>query len=129
MTAALGMWLGVLALTWGAVALVRSRRWSPDQADPSELRTRDLAARLALLPVVVLLVLVAFGSFVFLGGSASPPGWARVVETLPLLMVCAVTCSGVVACVLTMAGRRVRSWWLLIGLLPAAVGAFTLLGA
>ena len=129
MTSALGIWLGVMALTGGAVAVVRSRRWSPDQADPSGLRTRDLAARLALLPVAVLLALVALGSLLFLGWSSSPPGWARILETLPLLAVCAVTCTSVVACVLTMAGRRVRSWWLLLGPLPAVAGAFTLLGA
>ena len=129
MTAALLWWIAVLAITWGLVTAVRSRRWSPEQGDPSELRTRDLGARLALLPVVVLLVLVAFVSLVFLGWSSSPPGWGRVRESLPLLAVSAVAGLGVVACGVTMAGRRVGSWWLLVGLLPALAGAAVLLGA
>ena len=68
-------------------------------------------------------------SFVFLGWSSAPPGWGRVRESLPVLAVCALTTLGSVACVLTMAGRRVRSWWLSMCLLPVAVGASLLLGA
>jgi hypothetical protein len=127
-TTALLWWAALLGITWGVVAAVRSRRWSADQDDPSELRTRDLGARLALLPVVVLLALVAFVSFTFLGWTSSPPGWARVRESLPALGVVALTGLGAVACVLTIAGRRVRSWWLVSGLLPALVGTAALLG-
>ncbi len=112
----------------GLVVAVRAWRWSPDQGDPSQLRTRDRGARLAL-PVAVLLGVVALGSFGLLGWSMTPPGWARVHEALPLLAVCALTGLGVVGCLRTMAGRRVRSWWLLAGLLPAAAGAAKVLGA
>jgi hypothetical protein len=128
-TTALLWWIAVLAITWGLVTAVRSRRWSPDQDDPSELRTRGLGARLALLPGVVLLVLAVLLSLSFLGWSTVPPGWVRVRQTLPILAVCALTGLGAVACLLTMAGRQVRSWWLLAGLLPALGGAAVLLGA
>jgi hypothetical protein len=43
--------------------------------------------------------------------------------------VCGATGISLSACLLTMAGRRVRSWWLLAGLLPAVVGAALVLGA
>ncbi len=129
MTTALVWWVAVLGITWGLVVAVRAWRWSPDQGDPSQLRTRDRGARLALLPVVVLLGVVALGSFGLLGWSMTPPGWARVREALPLLAVCALTGLGVVGCLRTTAGRRVRSWWLLAGLLPAAAGAAKVLGA
>ena len=129
MTTALLWWVGVLALTWGLVAAVRARSWSPAQADPSELRTRDLGARLALLPVVVLLGLAALVAFSFLGWSTGAPGWARFRAAMPILAVCAVTGLGLAACLRTMAGRRVRSWWLLAGLLPAVAGAAMVLGA
>jgi hypothetical protein len=128
MTTALLWWLGVLALTCGLVA-VRSWPWSPAQDDPSELRTRSRGARLALLPVAVLLVLAMLVAVSFLGWSTAPPGWARLREALPVLAVCAALGLGVASCLLTMAGRRVRSWWLLTGLLPAAGGVAVLLGA
>ncbi len=81
-----------------------------------------------LLPVVALLVLASFLSFALLGWSTDPPGWVRVADSLPLLGTCAVTGLGVVACVRTVAGRRVRSWWLAAGLLPALGGTAMLLG-
>jgi hypothetical protein len=129
MTTALLWWLGVLALACGLVVTVRAWPWSPAQDDPSELRTRDRGARLALLPVVVLLVLAMLVSLSFLGWSTAPPGSARFREALPILAVCAAMGLGVASCLRTMAGRRVRSWWLLTGLLPAAGGAAILLGA
>jgi hypothetical protein len=128
-TPALLWWLAVLGITWGLVVVVRSWHWSPAQDDPSELRTRGRGARLALLPAAVLLGLAVFASFIFLGWSASPPGWERVRESLPILAVCALAGLGAVACLVTMAGRRVRSWWLLAGLLPALAGAAAQLGA
>ena len=128
MTTALLWWVAVLGITWGLVVVVRSWRWSPAQDDPSELRTRDLAARLALLPVVVLLVLMALVSLLLLGWSSSPTGWRRALESLPLLTVCAATGGGAVAGVRTIAGRRVGSWWL-VGLLPALAGAAVQFGA
>lgn len=129
MTTALIWWLAVLGITWGLVVGVRAWRWSPDQADPSELRTRDRGARLALLPVVVLLLFAMLLSLSLLGWSMTPPGWARVGEALPILAFCAVTGLGVIACLRTMAGRPVRSWWLLVGVVPAVAGAVNLLGA
>ncbi len=128
MSTALLWWIAVLAITQGLVVAVRAWRWSPEQHDPSRLRTRDLAPRLVLLPVVVLLALASFLSFAMLGWSTEPPGRTRVVESLPLLGACAVTGLGVVACVRTMAGRRVRSWWLTAGLLPALGETAMLLG-
>jgi hypothetical protein len=127
-TAALLWWIAVLAITWGLVTFVRARRWSPEQDDPSELRTRDVGARLALLPVVVLLVLAVLVSLLLLGWSSSPTGWRRALESLPILAVCAATGVGAVAGVLTIAGRRVGSWWL-VGLLPALAGAAVVLVA
>jgi hypothetical protein len=129
MTTALLWWLGVLVLTYGLVVAVRSWPWSPAQDDPSELRTRSRGARLALLPVAVLLVLAMLAALSFLGWSTGPSGWARLREALPILAVCAALGLGVASCLLTMAGRRVRSWWLLAGLLPAAGGVAVLLGA
>ena len=128
MTTALIWWIAVLGITGGLV-VVRAWRWSPDQDDPSELRTRDRGTRLALLPVVVLLVLIALGSLVFLGWISDPPGWARLAAGLPLLAICALAGLGLAACLRTMGGRRVPSWWLLAGLLPAATGAALALGA
>jgi hypothetical protein len=128
-TTALLWWAGVMALTGGLVVGVRAWPWSADQADPSELRTRHLGARLALLPVVVLLALTCFLSIVFLGWSSAPTGWARLGQSLPLLATGAVTGVCVVVCIRTIAGRRARSWWSLTGLLPAVAGAVTVLGA
>jgi hypothetical protein len=129
MTWALVWWMGLLALTWGLVVLVRAWSWSPDQDDASELRSRGLGARMALLPIVVLLVLAALVSLSLLGWSARPPGWARFREALPILAVGAATGLGVAACLLTMVGHRVRSWWLLTGLIPAGWAAALVLGA
>jgi hypothetical protein len=128
-TTALLWWTALLAITWGLVAGARAWRWSPEQADPSELRTRDRAARLALLPVVVLLALALLFSLSLLGWSSEPAGFRRLLETLPILAVCAVFGLGVAASVRTVAGRRLRSWWLLTGLLPAACGAAVMLAA
>jgi hypothetical protein len=127
-TTALLWWGGVLALTGALVLAVRAWPWSPAQADPSELRTRKLAGRLALLPVAVLLALVTFWSIVMLGWASEPTGWGRVRGAWPLLAVGAVSGPGVVACLLTMAGRRVRSGWLVVGVLPAVGGVASLLG-
>jgi hypothetical protein len=127
-TSALVWWIAVLALPYGLVAVVRARSWSPAQDDPSELRTRNLAARLTLLPVVLLLLLAALGSLSLLGWSALSPGRDRFRDALPLLAVCAATGLGASAGLLTMVGRRVRSWWLLTGLLPAVAGTAMLLG-
>ena len=129
MTTALVWWAGVLALTGGLVAAARAWRWAPEQHDPSELRTRHLGARLALLPVVVLLALTSLLSIVFLGWSSTPTGWARLGQSLPLLATGAVTGVAAVVGVRTIAGRRARSWWSLTGLLPAVAGAVTVLGA
>ena len=71
MTSALVAWLGILVLTSGAVTLARARRWSPDQDDPSGLRTRHLGARLALLPVVGLLPALAGAGAVLLARGPS----------------------------------------------------------
>ena len=79
--------------------------------------------------VVVLLVLIALGSLLFLGWISDPPGWVRLAAALPLLAMCALAGLGLAACLRTMAGRRVRSWWLLAGLAPAATGAALALGA
>ena len=127
MTTALLWWVGVLAVT-GTVVAVRWRRWSSEQADPSELRTRDRGARLALLPVLVLCVLALLLALFFLAWTSAPAGWPRLVEALPVLAVCAVSGLGTVACLRTMAGRRASSWWLVPGLLPAATGAAAMLG-
>jgi hypothetical protein len=127
-TAALIWWIAVLGTTWGLVVMVRAWRWSPGQDDPSELRSRHLGARLALLPVGVLLALALLLSLSLLGWSLTPPGWSRFRETLPILAACALTGVGVVACLRTMAGRGIRSWWLLAGLLPAVAGAALALG-
>jgi hypothetical protein len=128
-TTALIWWVAVLGITGGLVVAVRAWRWSAEQGDPSELRSREHGARLALLPVVVLLGVVALGSLGLLGWSMTPPGWGRVREGLPLLAVGALAGLGVVASLRTMAGHRVRSWWLLAGLLPAVAGAAKVLGA
>lgn len=129
MTTALVWWLGILAATYALVVAVRAWRWSPDQADPSELRTRTRAARLVLLPILVLLALALLVALSFLGWISAPAGWPRLAEALPLLAMCAVLGLGAASCVLAMAGRRTRSWWLLAGLLPAAVAAALMLGA
>jgi hypothetical protein len=129
LTTALLWWFAVLGSTWGLVVAVRAWRWSPEQHDPSELRTRHLAARLALLPVLVLLALAWFLSSVLLGWSTEPPGWTRVLESLPLLGSSALAGLGAVACVRAMVGLRLRSWWLLAGLLPAVGRAAMLFGA
>jgi hypothetical protein len=127
-TTALIWWVAVLGITWGLV-VVRSWRWSPAQDDPSELRSRGLGARLALLPFAVLLAGASLFSLGLLGWSTQPTGWSRFLEALPILAVCATTGLGVAACLRTMAGRRVRSWWLLTGVLPALGGAVVVLGA
>ena len=129
MTTALIWWIAVLGITGGLVVIVRAWPWSPDQDDPSELRTRDRGARLALLPVAVLLAFATLLLWSLLGWSVSPPGWPRLREALPILGVCALTGVGMVACLRSMAGRRARSWWLLTGLLPTVAGAGIALGA
>jgi hypothetical protein len=128
-TTALMWWIAVLGIAWGLVVAVRAWRWSPDQDDASELRSRDRGARLALLPVAVLLAFALLLSLSLLGWSGIPPGWSRFREALPILAVCALTGIGVVACLRTMAGRGIRSWWLLAGLLPAVAGAAMAVGA
>jgi hypothetical protein len=50
-------------------------------------------------------------------------------SALPILAVRAATGLGVAACLRTMAGRRVRSWWLLAGLVPAGWAAAAVLDA
>jgi hypothetical protein len=127
-TTALIGWIAVLGATGGLVVLARAWRWSPEQHDPSELRRRDRGARLALLPVVLLLGFATLVSWSLLDWSLTEPAWPRFRDALPLLAACALTGLGVATCVRTMAGLRIRSWWLLGGLLPAVAGVARVLG-
>ena len=129
MTTAFVWWAGIMALTWGLVVAARSWRWWPLREDTSGQRPRDLAARAALLPVVVLLGWMTHGAFVALEWTSGVPDPERFLAALPSVVICAVMGLGVACCVRIMAGRRVRSWWLLTGFLPALVGAWLVLGA